>query len=78
MRLLAACLAAPLALAAADSDMRITAYCTSLVVTAPADQEVPPAGILSQHMTVTFQDTSIADVAEFLRRATALNVVVAP
>lgn len=80
MRLFA-CLSLPLTLFAADpaaDGVQIDRFNNLLVVTAPAEQSGPPASILSQRMTVDFQDTSIADVAELLRRTTALNVVVAP
>jgi len=81
MRLLAACLVvAPLALIAADGEngVKITHYNITLVVTSPADQAGPPASILSQLLTVDFKDTPISDIADFLRKSTALNVVVAP
>lgn len=79
MRLAALCLSLPLTLAvAADGDVRFDRYRNMLVVTAPAEQAGPPASILSQRMTVDFQDTDIADVAELLRSTTGLNVVVSP
>jgi hypothetical protein len=81
MRLSATCLLLSIALtAAADAaeNVTIARYNNTLVVTAPAEQAGPPAAILAQRLTVDFQDTSIADVAELLRSATALNVVVAP
>jgi len=80
MRLLA-CLALPVTLMAADpgSDgVQIDRFNNMLVVSAPADQSGPPASMLSQRMTVDFQDTSIADVAELLRKTTSFNIVVSP
>lgn len=79
MRLFA-CLTLPLAVAcAADTgSVQIDRFNNLLVVTAPAEQSRPPAAVLTQRMTVDFQDTSISDVAELLRRTTSLNIVVAP
>jgi len=80
MRLLA-CLTLPLTLMAADpgdDQVHIDRFNNMLVVSAPAEQSGPPASMLSQRMTVDFQDTSIADVAELLRKTTSFNIVVSP
>ena len=72
-------LLAPLALTAAEpAGHTIAVYNNLLLVTAPAPAKQLPAGLLRQRLTVDFQDTPMNEVADLLRGATGLNVVVAP
>ena len=74
-----ALLLTPLALVAAEpAGHSITAYNNLLLVTAPAPAQQLPAGLLRQQLTVDFEATPMSEVADFLRRASGLNVVVAP
>ena len=75
-----ALLLVPLAVsAAADrAGHSIAAYNNLLVVTAPAPATLLPAGLLRQKLTVDFQATPMSEVADLVRHATGLNVIVAP
>lgn len=77
-RLAAAFLALPLAAMAAEPLHRIARYDNLLVVSAPAPSAGLRAGLLRQRLSVAFQDTPMAEVADLLREATGLDVVVAP
>lgn len=65
--------------AAGSDEVSIATYRNTLVVTAPAgsDSAALDASLI-QRVTVDFQDATIAEVAEFVRRTSSLNVVVAP
>lgn len=79
MRLLATLLIVPVvSLTAATSEHTIVAYRDLLLVTAPAPSAQLPPGVARQRLSVDFRDTPLSEVAELLRRATGLNVVVAP
>lgn len=67
-------------LATAADDLAIARFDRYLVVTAPVTGDSDPTvdRLLGQRVTVHFQGATVDEVAEFIRRNTALNVVVAP
>jgi hypothetical protein len=78
MRLLPLLLVAT-SLSAAD-DIAIGRFGRFLVVTAPVTGGSNPAvnQLLEQRVTIRFQDATVTEVADFIRKNTTLNVVVAP
>ena len=75
--LLAALLPATGSALAAAEDLRVDIWNGMLLVRGPATGSKPLPGA-EQRMTVTWQDQTIDEVAEFLRVACRLNVVVLP
>lgn len=77
MRLLVATLACVSCLAAAE--VTIGQWNGMLVVSAPSGHDLSRlGGRLDQRITLDARDQSLSDTAEFLRRATGLNIVLAP
>lgn len=77
MRLLAATLACASCLASAE--VTIGQWNGMLVVSAPSGHDLSRlGGRLDQRITLDARDQSLSDTAEFLRRATGLNIVLAP
>ena len=76
---LAALLIVPfVTLAAETAGHAIVAYRDLLLVTAPAPDAQLPPGVARQRLSVDFRDTPMSEVAELLRRASGVNVIVAP
>ncbi len=78
-------LAAPLFLAtgieAADEPgLSVARWGNTLIVTAPGGGtgDARIAGALSPKLTIDFREATIDEIAEFLRKATGVNIVVAP
>lgn len=80
MRLIAATLACASCLAAAETgQVTIGQWNGMLVVSAPSGHDLSRlGGRLDQRITLDARDQSLSDTAEFLRRATGLNIVLAP
>ena len=77
MRLIAAALACASCLAAAE--VTIGQWNGMLVISAPSGHDLSRlGGRLDQRITLDARDQSLSDTAEFLRRATGLNIVLAP
>jgi hypothetical protein len=66
------------AMAAEPAGHAIVAYRDLLLVTAPAPAAQLPPGLARQRLSVDFRETPMSEVAEFLRHATGLNVVLVP
>lgn len=68
------------ALHAADEPYRIARWGNALLVTAPggAGMNRTVAARLNQRITLDFRDAPLADVVDFLRSVSHLNIVVAP
>lgn len=65
--------------ALAAAEITVGRWNGMLVVTAPGGSSLAQlGGRLDQRITLQAQDQPITETAEFLRRATALNIVVAP
>lgn len=68
------------ALSAADGGLSIARWGNALLVTAPGG--AAPTGALAtrlnQRVTVDFKDTPVEEVADFLRKLSGANIVVAP
>jgi hypothetical protein len=67
-----------LAAGAAAADVTIEAWNGMLLVRAPASAAWEQLPQMTQRISLDARDMAIADVAAFLRQATALNIVVAP
>lgn len=77
MRLLVATLACASCLASAE--VTIGQWNGMLVVSAPSGHDLSRlGGRLDQRITLDARDQPLSDTAEFLRRATGLNIVLAP
>ncbi len=65
---------------AVDEPYRIARWGNALMVTAPGGAGVDRAlaARLNQRVTLDFRDAPLADVVDFLRSASRLNIVVAP
>jgi hypothetical protein len=65
---------------AADEQYHIARWGNALLVTAPGGPGMSPAiaARLNQRVTMDFRDAPLADVVDFLRTATGINIVVAP
>lgn len=80
MRLIAAAIAYASCLAAAEpGQVTIGQWNGMLVVSAPSGHDLSRLGDrLDQRITLDARHQSLSDTAEFLRRATGLNIVLAP
>ncbi len=79
MRLLVPLLLCAASASIGAADVTIGRWNGMLVVTAPSGHDLAPlGGRLDQRITLEARDQPLTETAEFLRRATGLNVVLAP
>ncbi len=78
MRTLALVLTSIIVIAAEEPAYQLARQGNLLIVTAPSGQSGVPQGVLAQRLTVDLVAADIDEVAAFLQRTTALNVVVTP